>query len=112
LACIEHQDDSDVHHQPLPEPVLVCIAWDGRPILDAFKMVHGRGLEPLRLAAAEPKSAASASFATRATSFEGSETVAETLSDPLRDVAARALGYIEAGRLDLAKDVLRRFLAG
>jgi hypothetical protein len=28
--------------------------------------VHGRGVEPLRLAAAEPKSAASASFATRA----------------------------------------------
>ena len=28
--------------------------------------VHGKGVEPLRLAAAEPKSAASASFATRA----------------------------------------------
>jgi integrase len=33
--------------------------------------VHGRGVEPLRLAAAEPKSAASASFATRAVSLRG-----------------------------------------
>ena len=78
---------------------------------NAFNVVHGKGLEPLCLAAAEPKSAASANFATRAVSFEGSETVAETLSDPLRDVAALALGYIDAGRLDLAKDVLRRYLA-
>ena len=31
-----------------------------------FNVVHGKGLEPLRLAAAEPKSAASANFATRA----------------------------------------------
>ena len=31
--------------------------------------VHGKGVEPLRLAAAEPKSAASASFATRAVSL-------------------------------------------
>jgi hypothetical protein len=40
-----------------------------------------------------------------------SETVAETLSDPLHAVAAAALGYIEAGRIDLARDILRRFLA-
>ena len=33
--------------------------------------VHGKGVEPLRLAAAEPKSAASASFATRAVSLSG-----------------------------------------
>ncbi len=31
-----------------------------------YAKVHGKGVEPLRLAAAEPKSAASASFATRA----------------------------------------------
>jgi hypothetical protein len=31
-----------------------------------YRKVHGKGLEPLCLAAAEPKSAASASFATRA----------------------------------------------
>jgi integrase len=33
--------------------------------------VHGKGLEPLRLAAAEPKSAASANFATRAVNLRG-----------------------------------------
>jgi hypothetical protein len=33
--------------------------------------VHGKGLEPLRLAAAEPKSAASANFATRALNSSG-----------------------------------------
>ncbi len=40
----------------------------GLPIL---AKVHGKGLEPLCLAAAEPKSAASASFATRAVSSRG-----------------------------------------
>ena len=34
-------------------------------------VVHGAGVEPASLAAAEPKSAASASFATRAVSFGG-----------------------------------------
>ena len=34
-----------------------------------YSKVHGKGVEPLRLAAAEPKSAASASFATRAVCF-------------------------------------------
>ncbi len=33
--------------------------------------VHGKGVEPIRLAAAEPKSAASASFATRAVNLKG-----------------------------------------
>jgi hypothetical protein len=34
-------------------------------------VVHGKGIEPLCLAAAEPKSAASASFATRAVILGG-----------------------------------------
>ncbi len=37
--------------------------------------VHGKGVEPIRLAAAEPKSAASASFATRAVILSGNEVV-------------------------------------
>jgi len=39
---------------------------DDFPTTGKSAKVHGKGVEPLRLAAAEPKSAASASFATRA----------------------------------------------
>jgi hypothetical protein len=48
--------------------------------------VHGKGVEPLRLAAAEPKSAASASFATRAV------CPSEFASDPSRRFRLRQLG--------------------
>ena len=44
--------------------------------------------------------------------FKGGETLVETPLDELSGVAAAALGYLEAGRLDAAKDVLRRFLGG
>ena len=40
--------------------------WLVRSDCPNLSKVHGKGVEPLRLAAAEPKSAASASFATRA----------------------------------------------
>lgn len=41
---------------------------------ESFEEVHGKGLEPPRLAAAEPKSAASANFATRAQVLDRSLT--------------------------------------
>ena len=40
--------------------------WWPMRVTRNYRRVHGKGLEPLCLAAAEPKSAASASFATRA----------------------------------------------
>jgi hypothetical protein len=43
--------------------------------------------------------------------FPQAETLSETVSEELHRVAALALGYLEAGRVDLAKDVLRRYLA-
>jgi hypothetical protein len=88
--------------------------------------VHGKGVEPLRLSTAEPKApVASVSTADDAASAgehvregneaehggtsEGAETVAETRR--LREVAALALGFLEGGMVDLAKDVLRKYLA-
>jgi hypothetical protein len=47
--------------------------------------VHGKGVEPLRLAAAEPKSAASASFATRAVMI--TLTIPRFYSESFRAVA-------------------------
>jgi integrase len=50
--------------------------------------VHGKGVEPLRLAAAEPKSAASACFATRAVILSGNGVVILTF----RSAKARSSG--------------------
>ena len=86
--------------------------------------MHGKGVEPLRLAAAEPKApieeVTSAEDGISAGDDEAEPNVSrydQTSDEPetpaetrLRDVAAVALGYIEAGRLDRAKDILREFL--
>jgi hypothetical protein len=54
------EESSEDHRGPIRG------AFGRAAFASAFKLVHGKGVEPLCLAAAEPKSAASACFATRA----------------------------------------------
>jgi integrase len=76
LWTAQQQGDLAPLHLAIPELAVHSTAiaprlpHDAKPesaqALPILLKVHGKGVEPLRLAAAEPKSAASASFATRA----------------------------------------------
>ena len=49
--------------------------------------MHGKGLEPLRLAAVEPKSTASANFATRAGTLDAHRYTFFSFFTPVRSIA-------------------------
>ena len=88
----QQQGDLAPMHLTIPELAKLIVprlphgggSGSARPLPKSSK-VHGRGVEPLRLAAAEPKSAASASFATRAVK-------GQSRPNPSRGFSGRKLG--------------------
>jgi hypothetical protein len=116
---------SGEHRETLQQDTAANIARNSRIAFDRsranYSKVHGRGVEPLCLSAVEPKSGIGRSGSvedrpsSRIDSCEANideRVIAPGAVETLREteVAATALGYLEAGRIDLAKEILRRYL--